>query len=296
MQIRRLVEADHEALVAVRVPAFGAPGTVPGGRVEHPAFERWGLFLGAELVATATRKPYASWFSGQQVPTAGIAGVAIAPEHRGRGLLRPLMEHVLADARDQGDVVSTLFASDTGIYRSLGYRTVGAMDTIEAPATSLHGFRRWHDLRRATGADVPTIKRLYAEWACRHDGPLTRESAEFVDDVWLADLTAVTLVLDDAEEPIAYAGWNRSPGDGADAFVDAEDLIWTDPSALESLLWMFGTFSTVAPTIRFDTSGDELTSVLPESTVRQHRPYDLLVLRPEEFGPPAGPVLIRDYF
>lgn len=295
MQIRRLTEADHDALVALRIPAFGSPGAVPGGRVEHPAYERWGLFLGAELVATASRKPYHSWFGGTQVPTAGIAGVAIAPEHRGRGLLRPLMEQVLADARDQGDVVSTLFASDTGIYRSLGYRTVGAMDTIEVPTASLRRFSRRHDLRRATADDVPTIKRLYAAWARRHDGPLTRGSAEFVDDVWLADLTAVTLVLDGAGEPIAYAGWNRSPGDGAGAFVDAEDVVWTDPAALESLLWMFGTFSTVAPTVSFDTSGDELTSVLAEFALRHHRPYDLLVLDPE-FAAPPGPVLIRDYF
>lgn len=59
---------------------------------------------------------------------------------------------------------------------------------------------------------------------------------------------------------------------------------------------VLGTFSTVTPTIRFDTSGTELTDVLPDHTVLTTRPYDLLVLRPDEFEPPTGPVLIRDYF
>ncbi|MET1132745.1 MAG: GNAT family N-acetyltransferase [Aeromicrobium sp.] len=295
MEIRRLTEDDREALVAVRVPAFGSP-RLPADRVEHPAYERWGLFVDGQLAATASRKPYGSWFGGREVPTCGVGGVAIAPEFRGRGLLRPLMERLHDEARSQGDVIATLFASAPGIYGSLGYRTVGAMDTIEVPTSSLHGFARQRGLRRATTDDIPALQRIYAGWASVHDGPLTRTSVEFDHDAWLNDATGVTLALDDDGTAVAYAAWNRSPGVGGDAHVEVEDLVWTDDAARDSLLWMFGTFSTVAPTTRFDTSGTELTSVLPEHRVRDHRPYDLLVLRPEDFEPPAGPVLIRDYF
>lgn len=295
MEIRRLTEDDREALVAVRLPAFGVT-TLGGDKVEHPAYERWGLFLDGRLVATATRKPYASWFGGRKVPTLGVGGVAIAPEHRGRGLLRPLMERLHEDARAQGDVVATLFASAPGIYASLGYRTVGAMDTIEVDAPTLHRFTRRHELRRATADDLPTVKGIYADWARRHDGPLTRTSVEFDGAVWLDDATGVTLALDEDGRAVAYAAWNRSSGVGGDAHVEVEDLVWTDDAARDSLLWMFGTFSSVTPTIRFDTSGTELTDVLPEHAVTATRPYDLLVLDPDRFTPPAGPVLIRDYF
>ncbi|WP_286929096.1 MULTISPECIES: GNAT family N-acetyltransferase [Aeromicrobium] len=295
MEIRRLTEDDRDALVAVRLPAFGT-STLGGDRVEHPAYERWGLFVDGRLAATTTRKPYASWFGGREVPTCGVGGVAIAPEFRGRGLLRPLMERLHDDARSQGDVIATLFASAPGIYASLGYRTVGAMDTIEVDAPTLHRFERRHELRRATTDDVPTLQRIYAEWAGRHDGPLTRTSVEFDHDAWLDDATGVTLALDEGGRAVAYGAWNRSAGVGGDAHVEVEDLVWTDGAARDSLLWMFGTFSSVTPTIRFDTSGTELTDVLPEHRVREHRPYDLLVLQPEAFEPPSGPVLIRDYF
>jgi hypothetical protein len=112
-------------------------------------------------------------------------------------------------------VIATLYASAPGIYAGLGYRTVGAMDTIEVPASALHGSTRQRELRRATADDLPEMKCVYTAWASSHDGPHTRTSVEFDDAVWLHD---------------------------------ARD------------------------------------------------PYDLLVLRPEAFGPPTGPVLIRDYF
>lgn len=295
MQIRRLTEDDLEALIAVRLPAFGSK-KLGGGGVEHPAFDRWGLFLDDRLVATAARKPCASWFGGREVPTCGVAGVAIAPEYRGRGLLRPLLERLHEEARSQGEVIATLFASAPGIYASLGYRTIGSMDTIEVAASTLHRFDRRHELRRAAADDIPELQRIYAQWAQRHDGPLTREGPDFDDDVWLHDATGVTLALGDDGSALAYASWNRSPGYGPGAFVEVEDLVWTDDAARDSLLWMLGTFSSVTPTIRFDTSGTELTDVLPEHTVLATRPYDLLVLRPEAFAPPTGPVLVRDYF
>lgn len=206
------------------------------------------------------------------------------------------MDRLHEDARSQGDVIATLFASSPGIYRSLGYRTVGAMDTIEVAASALRGFTRRHELRRATADDLPTLKRIYAEWARRHDGPLTRESVEFDENAWLHDATGVTLAFDAAGAAVAYAAWNRSPGVDGDAHVEVGDLVWTDDAARDSLLWMFGTFSSVTPAIRFDTSGTELTDVLAEHRVLQSRPYDVLVLRPGAFEPPTGPVLIRDYF
>ena len=60
MEIRRLDERDHDALVTLRAPGFGGSGALPGGKVEHAAYERWGLFLDGGLVATASRKPYAA--------------------------------------------------------------------------------------------------------------------------------------------------------------------------------------------------------------------------------------------
>ena len=71
------------------------------------------------------------------MPTAGIASVAVRPEHRGAGLLAPLFAALLADARERGAVVSTLFPTAPGIYRRLGYEIVGELADVDVPVEPL---------------------------------------------------------------------------------------------------------------------------------------------------------------
>lgn len=63
----------------------------------------------------------------------GISAVATLPRARGRGLATRLLASVLREARGLGAVTTTLVASalGSGIYRSLGYRDLGAMGMWE---------------------------------------------------------------------------------------------------------------------------------------------------------------------
>jgi predicted acetyltransferase len=67
---------------------------------------------------------------GEPVPAAGIAWVSVAPTHRRRGLLRALMDELVADARDRGDVLAILTASEGGIYRRFGYGVATRWQTL----------------------------------------------------------------------------------------------------------------------------------------------------------------------
>ena len=84
------------------------------------------------------------------MPIAGIAAVAVRPEHRGSGLLAPLFAALLADARERGAVVSTLFPTAPGIYRRLGYE-------VAYLAEGRVHLLRWLDTFRAPGAVSPPI-------------------------------------------------------------------------------------------------------------------------------------------
>ncbi|MFC0358558.1 MULTISPECIES: GNAT family N-acetyltransferase [Kytococcus] len=64
--------------------------------------------VGGRVVASATCQRSASWWWGQVLPTAGIAGVKVAPEHRGQGLAARLVRTLTDEARGWGAVVSTL--------------------------------------------------------------------------------------------------------------------------------------------------------------------------------------------
>jgi predicted acetyltransferase len=92
---------------------------------------------------------------GALLPSNAVANVSVAATHRRRGLLTRLITADLTEARERGDVVSTLLAAEYRIYSRYGY---GA-------ATS---FSRWR-------VDIPRTG-LDPRWAAPEEGSL-----EFVD-------------------------------------------------------------------------------------------------------------------
>jgi predicted acetyltransferase len=58
---------------------------------------------------------------GDTLPCAGITMVGVAHTHRRRGLLRALMHRCLEDARERGEPLAGLFASESGIYPRFGF-------------------------------------------------------------------------------------------------------------------------------------------------------------------------------
>jgi predicted acetyltransferase len=80
-----------------------------------------------QLVATAAIAHFELTVPGAaQVPAAGLTEVAVLPTHRRRRLGRWMVSHHLADARDRGELVSVLMATEGAIYGRLGYG-VGTM-------------------------------------------------------------------------------------------------------------------------------------------------------------------------
>jgi predicted acetyltransferase len=58
---------------------------------------------------------------GSSARAAGIIAVGVLPTHRRRGILRGLMRRQLADARDAGEPLAVLWASESSIYHRLGF-------------------------------------------------------------------------------------------------------------------------------------------------------------------------------
>ena len=125
---RPLTVDDFEQAVRLAEEAFGVrpPGMAAPAAGEFPGVGRhhWGTFDGEELVARIVGREYHSWFGGAEVPTNGIAAVTVVAERRGQGLLDDVFRAVLAEGRDRGEVISTLFPTAPGIYRRFGYEVV----------------------------------------------------------------------------------------------------------------------------------------------------------------------------
>lgn len=279
LETRPLTADDVTASKELGHEAFGNPrpaGDRAAGDFPAPGTTTWGTFDDGHLVAKATARHDASYWHGHQLATCGIAGVAVAAEHRGRGLLRGVLAEALAE---HAQTVSTLFPTAPGIYRSLGYEVVGSLDHVDLPTAALASVRAPDrtTVRRATAADLPAVDAAYARWAVTRNGPLTRTSPCFPTDTDapFSQVSGVTLAEDDGDV-VGYAAWTRGPGYGPGSRVDVDDLVTLTPDAARALWRVLGSFASVAPTVRLRTSGDHPARlVLPTSTwtAVERRPY-----------------------
>lgn len=126
------------------------------------------------VVATSMRAPMGVWLGGRSVPQVGIAGVAVAPEARGRGLAREVMRRCLLEMAELGEPVSTLYSAMHPLYRSMGYDTAGQLFSARVPAGMIQSGDRGADWRPFVKGDLPGVKACHRQRARFVSGALDR--------------------------------------------------------------------------------------------------------------------------
>jgi predicted acetyltransferase len=96
-----------------------------------------GAFDGDRLAGTALFHDMRQWWYGRAVPMAGVAGVKIAPEDRGRGIGRTLMTALIQLMTERGYPLAVLYPATMTIYRSLGWEIAGHLHEAVLPSRSL---------------------------------------------------------------------------------------------------------------------------------------------------------------
>ena len=125
---------------------------------------------GEELLGAVVTLDFDMWWSGSAVPCAGVSGVVIAPQARGRGIARALMGESFERMAGRGEVLAALYPTTATLYRALGFEIAGAhqwrripLDLVPtAPADEL----QW----RRVDFDDAAIATIHDEMARRMDG------------------------------------------------------------------------------------------------------------------------------
>ncbi|MCH8614266.1 GNAT family N-acetyltransferase [Arsenicicoccus dermatophilus] len=288
---RLLGPDDAAASARLGSEAFGYPDPGPDEQLPDPGRggRTWvGTVEGDDLVARACALPYRTWWGGREVPTAGVASVAVRLEERGAGSLAPVLDQLHDRARERGDVLSLLFPTAPAIYRRFGYETVTSYDQVELLTRELQDARTVAStdqvrLRRAGAGDYDVVRAVYTAWASAQDGPLTRTGALFAADgaTFLERLEGARVTLAEEHGQVTgYAIWRRTDGYHGGT-TQVEDLVATSPGAYAVLLRHLGTSHHVAPRTTLWTSGaDVVRTFLPGTTWRgiDCRPAMLAVL------------------
>lgn len=128
-------------------------------------------------VASLLQIPMGAYFGGRSVPLLGVAGVAVAPESRGRGLAEFLMRSLVRTAHEQGWALAGLYASTHTLYRKVGYEHAGHRFQYTVPFVRIDA-----QMPREKGwtvvalgeSDETDVRACYARFARRFEGSLDR--------------------------------------------------------------------------------------------------------------------------
>ena len=101
----------------------------------------YGVWDGPQLVGSARYFDLRQWWCGKSQPMAGVGGVKIAPEARGRGIGKKLMTALVTVMAERGYPLSVLYPATAYFYRSLGWELAGGHYLAEIRGRSLGSLR-----------------------------------------------------------------------------------------------------------------------------------------------------------
>ena len=170
-----LDETDVQRYVDIAAAAFGVSVAEEAAWALGVGHDNLRLaYQGDTVVGGLALLMMGQWFGGRTLPMTGIAGVAIAPEHRGTGVGSRLMRVSLTDLRDKGVPLAALYAATQPIYRRVGFETAGYRTRFELPLQAIDGFDRSLALQPVTLDDLAALEAIYTVRARQSNGHLLR--------------------------------------------------------------------------------------------------------------------------
>jgi predicted acetyltransferase len=159
IEVRSITDGDVEAFRRSLIENFGGDVSDEEGALDRfrDLFENsrtFAAFDGGEIVGTAGAFSMEVAVPGGTLPMAGTTIVSVRPTHRRRGILRALMRGHLDEARDRGDPLVGLWASETPIYSRFGFGSAADLLDVsfDSRAVGLRGDEPTEHVR-LVGAD-----------------------------------------------------------------------------------------------------------------------------------------------
>ncbi len=246
METRPLDLADLDAAFDIRTRSFGPLSDTSQAQWKElaaaDAGQLLGVYDGSRLAGVARYHRFGQWWHGQDIPMAGVAGVVVAPEHRGRGVGRLLMTSMLDLVAAERFPLSALYPQTAPLYRSLGWELAGVQPTVTIPGEALRTIPAAAvPLRRVGADDLPEIReivrRVHAE--SRDCGPI--EFPEHVLRYWMTKEPQFAYL---AEDGYLEYNWN-----GAETLY-VEYAVALSEQTSRALWALVGSGASVARTVR----------------------------------------------
>jgi len=261
--------SELEAYTALLGRCFGQTGTLEDTEAWLGIQRREDLRTvreGTRVVAALSLVPMGQFFGGRSVRTAGVAGVGIEPDRRGRGLAKDLMQRFLREMRESGYPLSTLYASTYGLYRAVGYERAGGRWLASLRPDSLI-VPRGHsaEMRPVDEDDEPLLRATWSAWARTHTGQLDRGDYMWKRVTAPLGKPAHACLVEGEGGIEGYVRWRQGAIDGSPYEVLVTDMAALTATAATRLLAFFAGHGSITSSVRWASGpGDPVLALLPE--------------------------------
>ena len=218
------------------------------------------------------------FWGGRPVPASQVSGLSVGAEHRGRGVATELLRAYLAEVRERGAALSTLFPAAVQLYRRAGWEYAGTWTLYESVARHLPvGWPDGYRARPVPTGDPAPLQQRFALVAKARNGQVDRDG-----DWWrhflLGDRGGGPPQAFLVDGPGGPDGWAilavSADVSSSDVRTSVQVIDWgaTSEAGWRSLLTLAGGFSSLEATVLWKGPDPEpLALLLREEDLRQVR-------------------------
>jgi predicted acetyltransferase len=247
-----------------------APWTAAIGHEHMRAVRRDG-----RAVAGMSIIPMGHYFGGQSVRAGGITAVGVAPEQRGSGVGRWMLQQSLEELHRQGVPLATLYPATTAFYRRTGFERAAQRLIYDVPLAAI-GVRDYTlEAVPAGPSEYPIIKQLYAQQAARSSAFIDRPEFYWNSILEPKDKRAYTFIVQRDGVPEGYVVFfHTSWGEP----LKVNDIVALTPAAGRRLLTLLADHRSVIETMRLPGGpNDTLLFLMAEQKQKVGWSLDLML-------------------
>lgn len=216
--------------------------------------------------------PMRQWWGKQRVSATGIACLGIAPEHRDTTVAKSLLQHTLRELYTNGIALSVLHATQSSLYRQVGYAYGGISCSWQLPLTGIDTSRQELPLQPIELSQQEILRPLYQQKARLNNGHLERYPIIWQRFFQAKDKEPVyTYIIGTAQQPEGYLIFSQQTTETGIG-LRIRDWVVLTPEAGQSFWAFIAHHQPQVQTVRWRSSIiDPLSFYLPISTAQVRR-------------------------
>jgi len=247
-----------------------APWMAEIGHAHMRAVRRAGRTL-----AGMTIIPMGHYFGGQSVRAGGITAVGVAPDQRGSGVGRWMLQQSLEELHRQGVPIATLYPATTAFYRRTGFERAAQRLLYDVPLAEI-GVRDYSlEAVPAGPSEYAAIKQLYVQQAIRTSAFIDRPEFYWNSILEPKDKRVYSFIVQHDGVPEGYvifshAAWGET--------LKVSDIVALTPAAGRRLLTLLADHRSMTETMRLPGGpNDTLLFLMPEQKQKVGASLDLML-------------------